>query len=498
MTRPPEPRPDLQAQNGFTLVELTVALTILVTGILGLVAGFDSSRKLSLISERHATMSHVAEQEIERLEGMSYSQIAVTTSPTHATDPKNPDYYVTNGSAPVLQYDRTGSSTEPVIVDATGAVQHLHSQQQGTTSYNVYDYVTWAQDPKCSPGCLSNAPSYKRITVAVTISSGVEPAPVWSSSTIADPAAKPQQGIQNGNGGNPIQSPSTYCLNSSGQQVECIQGGVGHQIPLFPHDCPVTSSSCSPPSGPHATPCTVGACSVLCPLVLGLGGLLGDTSGCPVPDTMDPNPPPPGSGGTIPPCYQYSTDVATTGYPCGTLIDTTGGTRPGPPSASDCSDWNWSNGFINRQRHMWVASPVTADTTLTGDGALTMFSQMANGAANASAVVTFCIELYDIPPTNGVAGSLADILLTGSQPKPIGVSAAYIPPSDPSTGGNWPTGPTQTSFEFRVLTSPTAVYVLPAGHRLGIAVWVKVNVNAAVDLIYDNPNFPAELLVNAQ
>jgi hypothetical protein len=146
---------------------------------------------------------------------------------------------------------------------------------------------------------------------------------------------------------------------------------------------------------------------------------------------------------------------------------------------------------------MWVTSPVTADTTMTGDGALTMFSQIANGAANANAVVSFCIELYDIPPTNGVAGSLLDILLPGSQATAMG-GAAFIPPTDPTTHGNWPTAPTQTAFTFRFVSSPTGVYVVPVGHRLGIRIWVKVNVNAAVDLIFDNPNFPASLQLNSQ
>jgi hypothetical protein len=147
---------------------------------------------------------------------------------------------------------------------------------------------------------------------------------------------------------------------------------------------------------------------------------------------------------------------------------------------------------------MWVGSPVTADTTLTGDGALSMFSQLQQGSASANAVVTLCIALYDIPPTNNVVGSLADILLSGFQPSVIG-GATYTPATDPSTGTNWPTaGPTQTSFTFRFLSSPTSVYVVPVGHRLGIRVWVNVNVNAAVNLLYDNPNYPSFVELNSQ
>jgi hypothetical protein len=513
-----------------------------VVGILGLFAGFSSSQKLSLVSERHATMAHIAEQEIEQLEGVSYSSLELTTTPSHSTDPTNPDYYITNGASTVLQYDRTNpAATESVVVDATnGAVQHFHTQTQGTTSYNVYDYITWTQDPKCSPGCAGTQ-NYKRLTVAVTVASGLQPTPVWSSSKIADPAAEPVQGIQNGLANNPILSGSTHCLNGSGQTIECVNGVAnGNPVMLYLHDSPPTTlqsgsgpgnfqnvTSTAIPAASHATNATVQAIDTQqCPLSLS-GGQLGNTSGCPVPDQMDSNPPPNNSGGVAPQLYNYTTDVTgtsgtggtsgcTSNCPgatllpcvtncvnqggtsgCGSSCQTTyggGGTGGGTGSTTDCSNQNWSNGLVNVQSHMWVSSPVTANTTLTGDAALTMFSQLAG---TASAVVSFCIELYDIPPTNGVLGSLADIFLTGSQPNAIG-GAAYVPPTDQTSGSNWPSTSTQTSFAFHFTSTPTTVYVLPDNHRLGVRVSFKVNVHAALDLLYDNPNYPAGLQVNVQ
>jgi hypothetical protein len=232
-----------------------------------------------------------------------------------------------------------------------------------------------------------------------------------------------------------------------------------------------------------------------------LTGILGITSGCPTPDLMDGNPPT-GSGGPSTPCYQYATDVATAGYTCGLPLQptcsstctTNGG---GTDSTSDCSAPSWVDTLLNVQSHMWVSSPLTANMTLTGDGALTAFSQVVNSSANAHALVSFCIELYDIPPTNGVAGSLADILLAGFQPAALG-GAAYVPPTDAGTGSNWPSAASQTSFGFHFLPSNTASVTVAAGHRLGIRIWVKVNLNAAVDVAYDNPNYPASLQLNSQ
>jgi len=137
--------------------------------------------------------------------------------------------------------------------------------------------------------------------------------------------------------------------------------------------------------------------------------------------------------------------------------------------------------------------PTAAATTLTGDGALTMFSQTAAGA---EALVSFCVALYDIPPSNRVAGSLQDIRIPGSQPIVLG-GAAYVPPTHPSTGGDWPTSATQTSFTFRFIPANTTAS-LAAGDRVAIRIYVKVNLNVPIDLVYDNPDYPASLQLNSQ
>jgi prepilin-type N-terminal cleavage/methylation domain-containing protein len=505
MTQTTMPRParSAQQQAGFTLVELTVALAILVTGMLGLVAGFDSSRKLSLVSERHATMSHIAEREIERLEGISYSQIALlpTDAPTHSTDPTNPDYYVTNGSPPTLNVDRTGSTTETVVTDPTGLVQHTQTQQQGLTTYDIYDYVTWTHDSTCAPSCTGTQ-NYKRLTVAVSVTSGLQPAPVYSTSSIADPTAEPAQGIQNGNPNNPVLSPTTHCLNASGQTIECVSGILsGNANTWYLHDWPATGGPPQPPSSDHPTHSTVGSPTNACTTSQQLATNPANTTGCPMPDLMDPNP---SSGVPNPPptCYHYSTDLGTTGYPCGALIQPTCGTTCGPPgssssgggggtgSPSDCNGGTWTNNLINGQSHLWVTPPITTTTTLTGDGSLTTFSQTTGGA---QAIVSFCVEIYDVPPS-GSAGTLTDILAWS----PIALGgAAYIPPTDPSTSGNWPASTSQTSFvyNFRGSNGPAAI---PAGDRIGIRMWIKANVNIPIDMIYDHPLYPASVQLNSQ
>src|SRR5438270_8370674 len=95
----------LKAQSGFTMIDSIVALTVLAVGILGTGMGLDTSRRLSLVSERHATMAHIAQKEIERLEGIPYSNIAMSSAPgPQSTNAADPDYYLINGSPPSLQW----------------------------------------------------------------------------------------------------------------------------------------------------------------------------------------------------------------------------------------------------------------------------------------------------------------------------------------------------------------------------------------------------------
>jgi prepilin-type N-terminal cleavage/methylation domain-containing protein len=490
-------RPRLREEDGFTLIEIVVALAILTIGILGMFMGFMSAQKLNLVNERHATLVHVAQRSIEQIEGVKYSKVGLTSAPSTSTDPTNPDYYVTAGSPPGFMWDRTAGSTESLDVDTTnGTVTPVQSWSEGGLSGQVYSFVTWTADPKCAPGCPLSQ-DYKRITVAVTISGGLQPTPVYVSSAVADPQAMPAGGISNGTPGNPLTDPSTKCMNGVGTVVSCTSPiDSGNPNTYFLHDWPATNTGTpQPPSSDSPTHPTVGAISnLLCTTLPLLAGILNNILGCPVPDLMDTNPP---SASATSPVYHYSTDQAPdTAYPGGRLLQPTcgglctGGSGGGTGSASDCNGGGWLSNLLNVQSQFWVSSPVTATTTLTGDGGLSMFSQTVGGA---NAVVSFCIEIYDVPPS-GQPGSLADILAWS--PVALG-GAGYVAPTDPATGGNWPTSPSNASFIFNFRGSGGSVSIAP-GHRIGVRIWVKVNLNTAIDLLYDHSLYPSQVQLNTQ
>jgi prepilin-type N-terminal cleavage/methylation domain-containing protein len=492
-------RPRLQEEDGFTLIELVVAVAILTIGILGMFMGFISAQKLNLVNERHATLVHIAQQSIEQIEGVAYSQVGLTSAPSTSTDPTNPDYYVTTGSPAAFKWDRTSGASESLDVDATnGTVQPVQSWgPEGALSGQVYSFVTWTADPKCAPGCPSTQ-DYKRVTVAVTVSGGLQPNPVWVSSIIADPQAEPVGGIQNGSSGNPLTNPSTTCTNGSGVQVSCTSPiDSGNPNTFFLHDWAATNTGTpQPPSADNATHPTVGVLSgLLCTTLPLLAGLLSNIAGCPVPDLMDANPP---SALPTSPLYHYSTDQASDStYPGGRLLQPlcsaglcSGNSGGGTGQTSDCSNNGLLSNLLSVQSQFWVSSPVTATTTLTGDAGLSMFTQSVGGV---NAIVSFCIEIYDIPPAGGSSG-LGDIL--AFPPVALG-GAGYVAPTDPATGGNWPTTPTNASFIFNFRGSGGTVSIA-AGHRLGVRIWVKVNLNAAIDLLYDHPLYPSQVQLNTQ
>jgi prepilin-type N-terminal cleavage/methylation domain-containing protein len=189
----------LPAEDGFTLIELLVAILVLTVGLLGLIGGFDSARKLNLLSERRTSMAHRAQLEVERLQATPYGELALTSAPTHSTQTTNPDYYVKEGGTE-YQYGEKETEVEKLVTEpATGKISKEPAGRKcskevgacewedGPVSGNVYDFVTWHHDTTCAPAKTEN---YKRLTVVVTTkvpSGNHQPAAVRISTLIANP-----------------------------------------------------------------------------------------------------------------------------------------------------------------------------------------------------------------------------------------------------------------------------------------------------------------------
>jgi prepilin-type N-terminal cleavage/methylation domain-containing protein len=215
LVEPPHPRPRLLAEDGFTLVELLIAVLVLTVGLLALIGGFDSARKLNVLSERRTSMAHRAQLEIERLEAIPYAELGMASPPpAHSAEVTNPDFYVNPTPATctsLLSYGCYAWNAENIaeqeaLVPATSSPKVAASPtgrkcstlvgacewEDGPVSGNVYDFVTWAKDKNCT----KTQENYKRLTVAVTAkvpSGNRKPAVVRVSTLVANPAQTNEQ-----------------------------------------------------------------------------------------------------------------------------------------------------------------------------------------------------------------------------------------------------------------------------------------------------------------
>lgn len=181
------------------LIEVLIATLVLTIGTLGVIGGFTSSRKLDLLSERRTSIAHRAQLEIERLQGLSYKELAMSSAPTHSTVETNPDYYVKEGGTE-YQYGSSTTETEKLVESKTGVISNSPTGRQcsesvgacewkdGNVSGSVYDFVTtYTEADKLS---CEGEKCPKRITVVATanVPTGNQPVkPIRVSTLIVEP-----------------------------------------------------------------------------------------------------------------------------------------------------------------------------------------------------------------------------------------------------------------------------------------------------------------------
>jgi len=179
----------VREESGFTLLELMIAALVLSIGIIAIVGVFDSSRRLTTVAEKKEVAAHHAEAELERIQALPFSAVALTSTPAHSTDSTNPDYYVSSGSPSSYQWDQgnTGPKSDQLVADSTnGQITHLSNWTDGQSrlSGSIYRYVTAVNDP-CCPG----SGYARRATIAVTVNGAGLTKPVLISSIVVDPKA---------------------------------------------------------------------------------------------------------------------------------------------------------------------------------------------------------------------------------------------------------------------------------------------------------------------
>jgi prepilin-type N-terminal cleavage/methylation domain-containing protein len=219
-------RQRLSRDSGFTLIEVMVAMAILATGALALVMSFDSSRRLATDAELRDVAATVARGEIERLESLSWSNLALAAAPTKngGATTKDPTYYIsttecTGSPKPSSCYEwdwGNTSSYEGFVINAstTDTATNPKSWEEAISTANgnarvsgsTYRFITWVNDTHCkASGCSSEG--YKRLTVAVTssrLNSPVTLSTVWTNPAGGKTGPLEQEGVKCLDGGSKV------------------------------------------------------------------------------------------------------------------------------------------------------------------------------------------------------------------------------------------------------------------------------------------------------
>ena len=143
-----------------TMVELMVAISIIAIIMSGLALSIGVNYKSVALSRARQVAESAANKRLEELRDVDYADMALDVQPVHSTDPDNPDYWVSTSG---VNYDVTGTGDNEVLIVGGNGVQHIESPVTiGTTVVDIYQYVTWVDDP-----AIAGTQNMKRLSVVV-------------------------------------------------------------------------------------------------------------------------------------------------------------------------------------------------------------------------------------------------------------------------------------------------------------------------------------------
>ena len=154
-----------RGETGMTIVELMVAISVIAIIMSGLALSIGISYKSVALARSRQVAESSANKRLEELRDVDYADMSVSNVPTitHNTDPDNPDYFV---SADTLNYDVTGTGQNEPLIKATDGITHVETPVTiGTTVVDIYQYVTWVDDPN-----IAGTQNLKRLSVVVKYS----------------------------------------------------------------------------------------------------------------------------------------------------------------------------------------------------------------------------------------------------------------------------------------------------------------------------------------
>jgi type II secretory pathway pseudopilin PulG len=165
----------LSRDDGFTLVEILMAMLITSVGIIAVVSVLDHSRNLTTQTEKNEVASHRAEREIESASSLPFGEIGLVSLPVHSASQSSPDYYVSGAN---YRWDQSGgAAAEPLKPGGSIQTTSTWADPVSRFSGEIHRYVT----------DVGGDDNVRRVTVAVTVNGPGLTKPVLISTLATNP-----------------------------------------------------------------------------------------------------------------------------------------------------------------------------------------------------------------------------------------------------------------------------------------------------------------------
>jgi type II secretory pathway pseudopilin PulG len=469
----------MKREDGFTVVEVLVALLILVLGAIAVLTAIDAATRNTYRADQKQVAINRAQLELEQIREMPYQDVALDRAPAFVNDKTDPRYRINGSGQFALGWNGTTPSNYATMdVDLNSDPANLISPgptsfTSGDVSGKVYRFVVWQDDPGCLVVCPGTE-DYKRVIVVVTLDhTAVSYAQnyVEMQSNVSDPNATTLSG-RSPDGG-PLVTTQQFFLSDT---------------PCY--NATANDWSTRDATGNHAAHNTLGNC--------GTSGSPGTNSPdglyASAPSDPDPNDP------NNPTEYEFATDLSPPAAARGLQMPRQTPRANGQP-ACDNLDVNaptnvptlLTNAAGDQYKiHRWVSQPMSSSFTIAGSGtsaAVTLKLWTATTVSSPTPIPAgICAWLFI--RTNGL-----DTYLPNADSPTLRDSRGQ--PVFKLTEQDWPQGQWTAAPAF--LMNTTSGTVVPAGSRLGVAVAVNGDVTAAnqnvLEFMYDYPDEASRLEV---
>jgi hypothetical protein len=501
-----------------TVAEVVIAAMILTLASLAVLSLVNTTARTNFRAEQSQVVNDRLQQEVEKIERLSYDQIALTGLPADSSDTKNPSWRVSGASYAITQ---DGSQFRSLVYNGStladggtiteGAVDPTPTAfSSGDVSGTIYRFVVWENDSTCPEVTCPGTQDLKRVIVAIrldTTAPGGTRHYQELQSQATNPDATPVDDTNPGSqcvggsdcydrdddtGDDPACIPpasGTGCFDGTGQcrGTDCEAPDPDPRTPwtYWLTDTGCNNTTRQPITGDHLLHNTNGVCSTGVRNSSNCSGL----SGCPpgAPDLMLTQAPPLTAES---PLWDYATDIEPTQNP-----ELDKGLQMYPPNSNGCltslfqpltnalgAVQNDPDTTRMQTVHKWISNPMGSgfNVTLDGEGTLNLWTQSINGASYRGEICIWLFERHlnvlgipiDTPAVNlDLAG--ATYFTYSKDPWPTGWTELHIP----------------LNFDLGVTLGPTS--------RLGLAIQVEQSGTDGdgMQFLYDEPSYDSRLEV---